>query len=228
MGSIKHLLTLLVITFSLFAMAHEDHRQDPIENSFEEMGIETDFTAFACNKPTAAQIDEVNLGNTKAAKFSQYCLSNTKNSSWCQEVMRPNPDSISTFKCTYGNSQVHQLINPDENTWVHAVQGVQLVRALESLGIRVCQIYNWWRPEPYNKNVGGAAGRHPFGTSIDVKFCSKLDMERAFDQLCEWRAQGRLRALGYYGTYSLHFGVGDKTANTWGKSCPSRTHKLVP
>jgi hypothetical protein len=44
-------------------------------------------------------------------------------------------------------------------------------------------------------------------------------MEKAFSQLCKWRAQGRLRAVGYYGSTGLHFGIGDKTANTWGKSC---------
>jgi hypothetical protein len=97
---------------------------------------------------------------------------------------------------------------------------VKLVTELEAKGIRVYQIYNWWRPEPYNANVGGAAGRHPYGTSVDVRMASMGDMEKAFSQLCKWRSQGRLRAVGYYGSTGLHFGIGDKTANTWGKSCP--------
>ncbi len=218
MRSKKLLSFFVVFIISTLALAHEDSQSDS-ESGFDEMGIVTDITQFACRRANATQLAEVNLGNAKGTRFFQYCSASTNGSPWCREVMRPNPSSASTFACTYGNSQLHQLINPDENTWPHAAQGVLLIKSLEALGIKVCQIYNWWRPEPYNANVGGAAGRHPFGTSIDVKFCSKADMEKGFAQLCKWRAQGRLRALGYYGTYSLHFGVGDRTANTWGKSC---------
>jgi hypothetical protein len=84
----------------------------------------------------------------------------------------------------------------------------------------VALIYNWWRPEPYNKNVGGAPGRHPFGTSVDVRMETMSDMETAFVQLCKWRKAGELRAVGYYGSTALHFGIGDHTGNTWGKDCP--------
>jgi hypothetical protein len=112
------------------------------------------------------------------------------------------------------------LIHPDESTWKNAFRAIQLVQELEAKNIKACLIYNWWRPEPYNKNVGGAAGRHPFGTSIDVRFCSMVDMENAHRELCAWRKQGRIRAVGYYGTTALHFGIGDQAGNTWGKACP--------
>ena len=81
-------------------------------------------------------------------------------------------------------------------------------------------IYNWWRPEPYNKNVGGSATRHPFGTSIDVRFRSKSIQNKAFSELCKMRKNGRVRAIGYYASTALHFGIGDARANTWGKACP--------
>ena len=100
------------------------------------------------------------------------------------------------------------------------MEASQLVKELEKKGIKVCLIYNWWRPEPYNANVGGAAGRHPYGTSVDTRMCTLADMEKAFTQLCEWREEGRLRAIGYYGSTGLHFGMGDAVANTWGKDCP--------
>lgn len=175
---------------------------------------------FACTQASAQQKALIEQGNRKRSAFLNYCGKVTGGSAWCNQLIRPNPSSIATFRCTYGDQQTHQLIHPDETTWSYAAQAVRLVEQLENEGIRVCLIYNWWRPEPYNRNVGGAAGRHPFGTSVDVRFCSKADQERAFVRLCEWRQAGQLRALGYYSGTALHFGVGDANPNTWGKACP--------
>lgn len=173
-----------------------------------------------CVEANQQQIDEVNLGNSKREQFLALCYQETNNSCWCDQLIRPNPESIDIFHCTYGNQQVHQLIHPDERTWSHAVEAVKIVNDLQKMNLKVKQIYNWWRPEPYNKNVSGAAGRHPFGTSIDVKFDSKSIKDKAYTQLCRMRKQGRIRALGYYPTTAIHLGIGDKTANTWGKACP--------
>ncbi|MBS1972675.1 MAG: hypothetical protein JSU04_20370 [Bdellovibrionales bacterium] len=212
-------LVYVFFYFSLVSLPFHALAQD--EASFyPEETSDFSISTQSCKKASTNQLAIVNIGNTKAQTFYNECLKKTNSSKWCSQVLRPNPASIATFKCTYGDQQPHQLINPQDTTWKNAFYGVQLVQELSSLGINACQIYNWWRPEPYNANVGGAAGRHPYGTSIDVKFCTKLDMERAFAKLCDWRAQGRLRAVGYYGTTSLHLGIGDKTANTWGKSCP--------
>lgn len=191
-----------------------------IEDDFElSLGHER-FAPLSCQSASSSQKAEVNRGNEKRERFLNNCASATGNSHWCQQLVRPNPDSVSTFRCTYGSSQVHQLIHPDEGTWNYAFRAVGLIEDLESQGVSVCRIYNWWRPEPYNANVGGAPGRHPYGTSVDVQFCSKADQEKAFHLLCQHRRAGRLRALGYYSSTSLHFGVGDNVANTWGKSCP--------
>lgn len=176
--------------------------------------------ALGCKKATAQQIRVVNQGNAKKEDFLQRCARETGGSAWCSQLTRPNPSSISTFRCTYGTSQVHQLIHPSETTWKNAIGAVRLIQELEQKGYRVCLIYNWWRPEPYNQNVGGAAGRHPLATSVDVRFCSNSDANKAFDELCKYRKQGRIRAIGHYGTNALHFGVGDSTGNTWGRSCP--------
>jgi hypothetical protein len=177
------------------------------------------FEKATCAKATNAQVAQIQIGNSKKQDFLDQCGRATGGSPWCQQLIRPNPDSLNIFRCTYGDKLVHQLIHPDENTWKFAYQAVNLVERLESLGVKICIIYNWWRPEPYNKNVGGAAGRHPLGTSVDVRFCSKNDQLKAHKQLCQWRKQGDLRALGYYSSSALHFGVGDVTANTWGKAC---------
>lgn len=216
--TIRFVLVCFTLSFSMIANAHEDH-------FFDEWGSDDgesymDYSVYACRSASAEQIRAVNLGNQKRDKFLSYCAQHTANSPWCQQVIRPNPDSRSTFTCTYGSSQTHQLIHPDESTWPHAVVAIQLVKEMERAGIDVCVIYNWWRPEPYNANVGGAAGRHPYGTSVDVRFCTKADQNRAFTHLCRERARGRIKALGYYPGTGLHLGVGDRVANTWGRACP--------
>lgn len=177
-------------------------------------------TQAACTKATPQQIAEVNAGNAKADAFKQRCLTETGNSPWCEQLMRPNPESRNQFNCTYGPQQPHQLIHPDESTWAHAIGAVKIIQDLQAKGFKIEVVYNWWRPEPYNQNVGGAAGRHPFGTSVDVRFMSKDDQLKAHAELCKMRSNGRLRALGYYNSTALHFGVGDHTPNTWGKNCP--------
>lgn len=192
---------------------HDDYQEDP--------GISEEIQALGCLKPSSSQIRQVDLGLTKKEKFLRKCYSETKNSPWCTQVVRPNPSSINTFRCTYGSGQAHNLIHPDEKTWQYPIAGIRILQDLQKKGIGVKQIYNWWRPEPYNKNVGGAAGRHPYGTSIDVRFTSSSQANVAFKELCKMRKAKRLRAIGHYGSASLHIGVGDRTANTWGKSCGS-------
>lgn len=190
-----------------------------IEDDLEFLDFQVSEKAV-CSKANSSQIAVLNQGNSKKEKFLSACADETNRSPWCEQLIRPNPSSKSSFQCTYGANQVHQLIHPDENTWENAFQAVRLVERLEQNNVKVCLIYNWWRPEPYNKNVGGAAGRHPYGTSVDVRLCSKNDQSKAHSLLCKWRKQGELRALGYYSSTALHFGVGDNIANTWGKSCP--------
>lgn len=206
----KQIMILLLGLMPALAFAHED--------DFELQHDE--FQILGCVKATASQISVVDRGNRKKDRFLAECAKATNNSPWCAQMIRPNPESIDVFRCTYGSNQVHQLIHPDESTWKHAFKAVKLVDELEALGMDVCVIYNWWRPEPYNRNVGGAKGRHPYATSVDVRLCDKSTQQRAFNKLCEWRRQGRLRAVGYYPTSALHFGIADARGNTWGKSCP--------
>ncbi|MES2963624.1 MAG: hypothetical protein V4760_07010 [Bdellovibrionota bacterium] len=173
-----------------------------------------------CTKANAQQLAQVNAGNLKAQAFLNRCALETLGSPWCEQLTRPNPDSKNQFFCTYSPEQPHMLIHPDESTWVNAITAVKLVKELQTKAIKIDLIYNWWRPEPYNANVGGAAGRHPFGTSIDVRFATKADQTKAHGELCKLRKAGRLRALGWYASTALHLGVGDHTPNTWGKDCP--------
>jgi hypothetical protein len=202
---------------------HEDadSEADMAEHITEENGMsQGDLTIFGCTRASSSQEKAVDLGLSKKEKFLVRCATLTNNSSWCAQLVRPNPSSYNTFACTYGSSQDHILINPDESTWKYPIEGVNVIKDLAKKGITAKLIYNWWRPEPYNANVGGAAGRHPYGTSIDVRFTSDSMANTAFKELCKMRKAGRIRAIGHYGSASLHIGVGDRTANTWGKSCP--------
>lgn len=219
----KFILLFISSIFIQSAMAH-DHElyssDSPEDFAHDDLELMPDFfEILGCRRASSSQLREVNRGNSKRAEFQRYCTQMTGSSKWCRQVERPNPSSKNTFNCTYGSSQAHRLIHPDEGTWRYAIKSIQLIQALSKKGICVAQIYNWWRPEPYNNNVGGAAGRHPYGTSVDVRFCSNSHARRAFDELCKYRRKGQVRALGYYGSTGVHIGVGDRTANTWGRSC---------
>ncbi len=218
---------LLIATNQSFAHSEMDEHsfEEPFSESFDEYSAEDTESYFlpnalrGCTKANSNQISIVNQGNILQNQFLDECENTTGNSNLCQQVRRPNPSSKSTFYCTYNANQPHQLIHPSMSTWKYAFKAIELIDRLETKGICVSHIYNWWRPEPYNKNVGGAAGRHPNGTSVDVRFCTNTDAIRAFDMLCNYRKSGELRALGYYGSTGVHIGIGDSLANTWGRNC---------
>lgn len=224
-------LILVAAAFSACGQSPESS-QNPIQNEsgewkqesgwpFSENDLIQDLRSKQqCVAADSAQRELVIAGNALRDSFMTYCLSNTGNSAWCQQIVRPNPKSRNYFVCTYGNDLPHQLISPDQETWIYPIQAIQMIQKLSEMKIQTCEIYNWWRPEPYNKNVEGEPGRHPFGTAIDVRFCSKRDQHSAFLQLCKWRKEGRIRAIGFYPSTAIHFGIGDVEATTWGKACP--------
>jgi len=171
------------------------------------------------SKASQAELDEVLQGIQKYSTFIEQCLANGIQKKWCEQLTHPNVNELRKFEITYGKDVPHTLIHPDESTWVHAFKAAKLVQRLLSENIQVVEIYNWWRPSQYNKNVGGSPTRHPYGVSVDIRMSSKQQMEKAHTLLCKWRKKGELRALGYYGNTGLHLGIDDEAANTWGKSC---------
>ena len=221
------LLCLLAATAFLTGCQPNEFNKISVEQATHSPLLEDDTESepglleqlASCQRASSAQISVVDKGAAKLGQFLNKCYSETGSKKWCDEVSRPNPSSSNTFDCTYSTQQAHVFIHPDESTWQHAIGAVKLVQELVDQGVEVSTIYNWWRPEPYNRNVGGAAGRHPYGTSVDVRFADKANQNKAQKLLCKSRSQGKLRALGYYSGTGLHLGVGDKTANTWGKSC---------
>ena len=215
MSRVSEKISALVLTMALFTASQATAHPTWTD---EDQTLQTE--AYQCIKATARERSLVDSGNLKESAFRKRCAAATSNSTWCSQIVQPNPLGRAGFSCAYGDHQKWLLIHPDERTWTFAFQAINFVRELESKGIKVSLIYNWWRPEPYNKNIDGAAGRHPFGTSVDVSMASIPEMEKAHKELCKWRKAGKIRAVGYYGSTGLHFGIGDKTGNTWGKSCP--------
>lgn len=204
--------------FNRLSVESEPH-SEYVEDDYESEPDFIDILNNGCRHATLSQVTQVNLGLSKREQFLNRCYKESGSKKWCDQIARPNPDSSKTFQCTYSPQQPPIFVHPQENTWGNAIGAIQLVKELEAKNIKVSTIYNWWRPEPYNANVGGAAGRHPLGTSVDVRFPNKTEQNKAHSQLCQWRKAGRLRALGYYSGTGLHLGIGDRTANTWGKSC---------
>ncbi len=225
--TLKILTLLLTLTTISKSYAHdESDYEHPIYENDTEMLDESEDNLESmpdflrgCTKANSTQLITVNQGNNLQNKFLEECENSTGNNTLCNQVRRPNPSSKSIFNCTYGQNQQHQLIHPSLNTWKNAFKAIELIDRLKNKGVCVSHIYNWWRPEPYNTNVGGAAARHPYGTSVDVRFCTNADAIKAFDTLCAYRKLGELRALGYYGSTGVHIGVGDSIANTWGRNC---------
>lgn len=173
-----------------------------------------------CQPASVVQKRQVLAGLALLKQFLIECKNATGNESWCEELTRPSEEGRPYFECSYGKDVKYRLVHPDRKTWKDAFRAINLIQKLKDEDIRACGIYYWWRPEPFNRNAGGAPTRHPYGTSVDVRFCSMKDMEKAHLRLCSWRKQGFLKALGYYNSPELHLGISDTKANTWGKDCP--------
>ena len=83
-----------------------------------------------CYRATSNQIQEIIKGNQKKDKFLSKCKAAGIDDQWCDQLIRPNPDSEDKFRKTYGNNLPHQLINPNESTWKYAFQGALIVQDL--------------------------------------------------------------------------------------------------
>jgi|JI10StandDraft_1071094.scaffolds.fasta_scaffold93327_5 hypothetical protein len=201
------LVVIGTLAVSTFAVAHDD------------FGENNPGTVTKCQKAPDSEMTEILSGQQKYDSFIEQCKGYGIEQKWCEQLTHPNQNSKAKFECTYGDKVPHILIHPDESTWINAFKAAKLVQRLIQENIRVVEIYNWWRPAQYNKNVGGSKTRHPFAVSVDIRMSSKPAMEAAHKKLCAWRKKGDLRAIGYYDNTGLHLGIDDEVPNTWGKSC---------
>lgn len=137
-------------------------------------------------------------------------------------MTHPNNKSEMEFRCTYPDAKTHVLIPPDPTKWELSFRGALELQKIEAAGVCVKEIYNYDRPEPYNNNVQGAPGRHPYGTAIDIEFCTKADARKAVQAFCKQRTPGDVE-IKSVGTYSsgirIHLGNVKPRRGDWGGGC---------
>lgn len=136
-------------------------------------------------------------------RFIEQCTSRGIQEQLCRQATYPNPDSRSAFNRIYGSNQ-NFILMPPENTWETGIQLLGIAQSLSAYG-QVCEIRNWYRPEPYNGAVGGVGGsRHINSSAIDIEFCSVAEKNKALRAALAMRQKfGRPAGVGVYGEGSL-------------------------
>lgn len=171
-----------------------------------------------CDGNTCANCTKGKRPQGDRSGFISSCTSRGVSRKTCTEMTRPNPLEEARFACTYGKSAPHELV-PPKTKWDQAIKLAKVYESLRAQGVCTDEVYNWWRPEPYNRNVEGAKARHPNATCIDVRFCSVADAKKALRALCKLRSQGKITSVGYYGATGVHIGM-DPQDGSWGGACP--------
>lgn len=158
-----------------------------------------------CKKKTTPFLPLTSVKYGKHSKaFADYfvakCLKRVSSPKLCKEMVSPNTSSKGSFRAVYGSSTPHILM-PKENKFEVGIRLLEMIERAQKIDskIKVCQIANWYRPEPYNSRVGGAKrSQHINANAIDIKFCSRDARNRAkkvFRQL-----EKKYKTLGI-GTY---------------------------
>lgn len=172
------------------------------------------------------------------SEFLTDCAAEGIHPSLCENLTHPNNNSKMEFRCTFPSFTQHVLLPNNRSLWTNGFQGAKAFQeALEEQGLEpnqgACpQIYNYYRPEPYNANVGGAAGRHPNGTAVDVEFCTKEEAQKALNKFAKMRMEKRINSIGIYSSgIRIHIGFGTEKGNTWNQGSSlkfPKGHKSEP
>lgn len=136
--------------------------------------------------------------------FLDKCYLRVNEGKFCNEVVSPNKHSKRSFVKVYGSSVPHILM-PKEDKFE---TGIGLLEMLERAikidsKIKVCQIANWYRPEPYNSRVGGARrSQHIKANAIDIHFCSRDARNRAIKSFLQLEKKYKKLGIGTYSSSS--------------------------
>lgn len=134
--------------------------------------------------------------------FINTCLARGIREQFCRQITSPNTNSARTFGSVYGSQPF--VLMPPQDRWE---TGLHLLTIAESLSehAQICQIRNWYRPEPYNRAVSGARGsQHLSAGAIDIEFCSVADKNRALRAALAMRQRFQTPpGVGVYGEGSL-------------------------
>lgn len=136
------------------------------------------------------------------SNFISTCLSRGIREQFCRQITSPNTDSIGTFRQVYGNKPF--VLMPSQDRWETGLHLLTIAESLAEYG-KICEIRNWYRPEPYNRAVSGAKGsQHLSAGAIDIEFCSVAEKNNALKAALAMRQKyGSPPGVGVYGEGSL-------------------------
>ena len=137
-----------------------------------------------------------------ANDFTSFCISQGLENNLCRQMTYPNTASANAFYNVYPRSNSFILM-PNRSTWNRGVQLLSVAQNMSKFG-KICEIRNWYRPEPYNSAVGGAgSSRHLDGSAIDIEFCSVTEKNKALQAALSMRRRfGAPPGVGVYGRES--------------------------
>lgn len=139
---------------------------------------------------------------SRASEFTNFCVKSGVHRTLCDQMTRPNTSSKGTFRRIYGDRPFVLMPGPD--AWGKGVELAKVAQSLSRYG-KICEIRNWYRPEPYNRAVGGARGsQHKSGSAIDIEFCSVAEKRKALIAALKMRNKCSMpKGVGVYGEGSL-------------------------
>lgn len=109
--------------------------------------------------------------------FIKDCLDQGVRELFCKQITSPNTKSKNTFDTIYGNQPF--ILMPPKDRWNTGIYLLKIAESLDKFG-KICEIRNWYRPEPYNAAVNGAqSSQHLLAGAIDIEFCSSADKNKA-------------------------------------------------
>ena len=137
-----------------------------------------------------------------ANDFTSFCTSQGLENNLCRQMTSPNSASTNTFYNVYPRANPFILM-PNRSTWSKGVQLLSVAQSMSKFG-KICEIRNWYRPEPYNSAVGGVgSSRHLDGSAIDIEFCSVTEKNKALQAALSMRRRfGTPPGVGVYGRES--------------------------
>lgn len=145
------------------------------------------------------------------ADFIKTCMARGVQQELCTQMTSPNSQSKGIFRKVYGSQPF--ILMPPQNRWDEGIHLLTIAQSLAAYG-NICEIRNWYRPEPYNRAVDGAkSSQHLSAGAIDIQFCTVADKNKALQAALAMRQQHKSPAgVGAYGEGSLvlHIDMSDR------------------
>lgn len=175
----------------------------------------TRSVAQVFSPPPADQLHNMGI----AREYVNLCTRNGVHLDLCTDMLQPfrNPKEVRVFRRTYGDEVEHVLI-PPRSTWGLGIELIKIAQEVSiTSNVEICQIRNWYRPEPYNSRVdGGSSSQHLVAQAIDIDFCSNPGRNKALQVMKRRRTDtGMPRGIGtYVGGHTIHIDYDNRVYHT--------------